>query len=849
VEALQKELGAVPDEDALTESFGYVTSKGRVISDEDAVKIATKTGQFRGGGTTSESFDFTPPRVSGKVTFEEIKLDAAQENAWKILTERRQGEPLSAEKMTAARTLWASSTSKLTEMAKLAENNPSDANLLSLKKMVDIHRMIQSEVVAARTETARALTSMRIPITSDALRHREINEIIQASGGSSTMRSLASAIADAARRGNPHEVEQLVERSWGAKTVDAVKEHWLAGLLWNPATWVANMVSNTAVLANTMGERAVAARIGRAFGDPTSVQAGEVTAQWAGLIGGMKDHFRFGWQAIKGAESGLSDKFGISIGGSKIDDGRPPAISSGATGVAKDGWLGRAIDGYGTAVRTPFRMLAGGDEFFKSAGASMEHHALATRIAKQEAAAGAIKPSMIKDRINEILHNPDDTVKMAVADQALYQTFNNAPGKFAQWIMQGKQKFPALNVLLPFVRTPANIFNYTAERTPIAPLMSRFRADVAAGGARRDLALTKMATGTMVMLTVADMAMEGNITGGGPANADGKALRERMGIQNYSIKVGGRYYSFNRLDPIGLTFAMAADAVELMHNTEWDRNDTKTEEEIVYAITGAIANSTMSKFYMRGLSEFFTGVANARGGGMQRFLEGLAGSVTGSGLPAIERQIDPYLREADGMLQTIRSRTPGLSADLPVSFDLWGRPKSYESGLGWGYDAFSPIYSRRFNPEPIDLEIQKHEMNIQDQPHRQSFDGVPVDLDRYPGAYSRFRELAGNEVKHPAWGMGLKDLLNATVEGKSPLSEVYRLRSDGPDGGKEAWVKDKLGEFNALARTQLLVEFPAIAEGVAEKKRVKQKRELEALTRQPVPDSRLPIAYQRPVVQ
>jgi hypothetical protein len=771
----------------------------------------------------------------GKMTFAEIKLSAGQRSAWDDLAKRREGDPLGAEAATAARTLWASSSSKLAEVAELAAKNPSETNLFAFRKMVEVHRTIQNEVIAARTETARALAAWRIPVSSDALRHREISDLINGAGGPETARALALRIAEGAKMGKVAAVEQLVAKGAFAKTQDAVLEIWKAGLLWSPTTHVANIISNSATILQNVTERAVAARIGRLLGDADSVQMGEAMAAWGGIVDGAKDGMRHAAKMMMTGE----DSF--MLPGSKLDDARPSAFSAeafaegstksilyrapGLDGNAQPNWLGHAVNGVGNTIRTSFRALAAEDQFFKSTIYSMELHAQAKRLATQEVNAGSIKPSMLNDRIEELLRNPPETVKLASADQALYQTFNNKPGEIAALFLRAKQIIPALNVIIPFVRTPANIFRYAAERSPVAPVFRSFRADLAAGGARRDLALARMGTGSMIMFTMADMALSGHITGGGPADPAQKAALYRSGWQPYSFKVGKDYLSYQRFDPLGLSIAMAADSVELMHNTDWNKRDTRSEEDVVWAITGAMANSTMSKSYMRGVSGMFDAVADRTGGGIKTFVERLAGSVVPSGAATIERVQDPYLREAEGVLQAMRARTPGISADLPLRRDLWGRPISFESGLGWAYDAFSPIYYRRSNPEPIDQEILKNGMNIQDPPHTQSFGGVDVDLDRFPGAFSRFMELAGNELKNPDTGQGAMDYLNAVVAGKAgEASGDYQRRTDGYDGGKELFVKTTLARYRAAARNQLLNEIPSLRAYVEDKRMEKAAR-------------------------
>jgi hypothetical protein len=128
---------------------------------------------------------------------------------------------------------------------------------------------------------------------------------------------------------------------------------------------------------------------------------------------------------------------------------------------------------------------------------------------------------------------------------------------------------------------------------------------------------------------------------------------------------------------------------------------------------------------------------------------------------------------------------------------------------------FSPIYSRKENPEPIDKELLRLEAPITMPARRVAFDGIIVDLDRFPGAYSRYLQLAGNELKDPAWGLGAKDFLNELVSGKHTMSQVYDMKSDGPDGTKAEMIQDIANKYRARSRKELLTEFPDIAAEVS----------------------------------
>ncbi|MDX1497988.1 MAG: hypothetical protein R3352_10560, partial [Salinisphaeraceae bacterium] len=678
---------------------------------------------------------------------------------------------------------------------------------------------------------ARALASWRIPAGSNAERFQQIENVLTQHGGTALSREMAQRIAALAEKGMHKELDAVIQKGAWAKTRDAFLEAWINGLLSGPKTHMVNMLSNTTVLFQQMYERHTAAKIAQVLGDDKSVQLGEATAQFFGMLSGLKDGMRYAAKSFKTGESG----YGLGKVEVQAED-FPNAISSEAFNLSNTGMVGRTVDTVGSIVRIPTRALAAADEFFKTVGYRMEMNALALRQATEEVNSGKIPADQLKHRIGEILDNPPESVRLAAIDQATYQTFTNKPGELAQLISEAKGKFPALNILLPFVRTPANIMRYTFERTPLAPLMKQHRADLRAGGARRDLALARVATGTTIMMMVADMAMNGDITGKGPSDRAQRGADMRQGWQAYSVKVGDRYFAYNRMDPIGMTMGLAADMVDILANDEYGGATEKSMEEIGVAVAMSIAQNTMSKTYLSGLAEFFEAMSDPERYG-DNYFQRLASSLVPTGLGEVTRAQDPYMRHAGTMLEAMMRKVPGLSDDLPMRRNLWGEPITYQSGLGAAYDAFSPIYSRSKKPSAIDEEILRIEANVNMPQKRTSFDGVTVDLSRYPEAYSRYVELAGNELKHPSWNLGARDLLNKIVSGKHSLSQVYNIRSDGPDGGKADYIKKTINQYRALARDQILREFPEISTEVELKKQEKRRLKMPQIQGQGVPEN------------
>ena len=776
-----------------------------------------------------EMADVSKPAIDearrGTQSFEQTKLSANQLNAWDILQSRRTGAPLNAEQSVAARQLWVSSADKLTQLAEAASTSPSEANLFAFRKMLSVHDAIQKEVIAARTETARSLSSWRIPVSSGTQRMQEVVARLDQTGGNDVARMLAQRVAALGNAGLTNEMTSVVEKGAYATTRDAVMEAWINGLLSNPTTHAANGISNTSVMYLRMAERGIGSRISSTLGTEDGVAAGEAGAQFFGHLQGMKDMFRYYGKLGRaflndgsaGAAEVAANKPTIALGisdAAKVE--HPPSISSEAFGLSSESSLGRAVDLGGQVVRVPGSLLGQSDEFFKTVGYRMELNAQAVRQATQEVNAGTIAQDAFKSRVAEIIEHPPENIHLAAVDSALYQTFTNAPNDLAKGLMRMTSKYPALKVILPFTRTPANILNFTFERTPIAPLMNSFRQSIAAGGARKDLALAQMALGTAAMMTFADMTLNGQISGRGPLEKGTKQAMSREGWQPYSIKLGDRWVSYNRLDPVGSLVGMSADMSETFLNAQHEALDDPDTEKLAVAGALAFAGNLTNKTYLSGLSSIIEALNDpqqAAEGWAQR----LAGSVIPSGVAQVERINDPTVREVNSMMDAIRARTPGLSKDLPAKMDMWGEPLTTTSGLGVPYDAFSPVYSRQPTPEPIDKEIIRNEVNIGMPPRRTSFNGVSVDMSQYPQAYARYVQLAGNEFKHPAWGMGAKDMLNAVVTGKHPLSPIYQMKSDGPDGGKDLFIRDIVSQYRTMARRQVLEEFPDLRKSVTER--------------------------------
>lgn len=779
----------------------------------------------------------------GVQSFEDTKLGADAVNAWDTLMSRRVGEPLNAEESLAARQLWASSAAKTYDLAGIATANPTPENLFAFRKMLATHAAIQEQVIAARTETARALSSWRIPAGAQDYRMAQMMSALKqdtgpASDGLSVSLDLAQRVKALQQAMDVEHLGDFAAKGVYATTRDAALEAWTNGLLTSPLTHVKVFLSNAATVALRIGERSLAGKYSALLGDADGVAVGEAGAQYSGLVSGLADAFRYAGRAanalltreplpalgsdplsnaIKAAKSG---NYSMSeTGGPGVDHNFGGAISSQAFGLSQSGWLGQGVDLLGQLTRSPGRALTAEHDFFRSIGYRMELNALATRQATAEVAAGKITEDALAGRVAELKANPPPSVTIGSVNAMTYQTFTDAPGKLANLIEQARTDFPLLRVILPFYKIPSRILSFTFERTPLAPLMSAYQANIAAGGSREALARAQMGLGTGMMLATADAVLSGQVTGSGPPEKSQRGAMMDTGWLPYSMKVGDRWVQYNKLETIGSSMAMAADVVETLHGYNVAVNgDDPDMTKLAIATTLSIAQDITSKTYLEGLSRFFETLANPKTEGEHQ-AQSLVGSAVPAGVAAADRLMDPYQRSVYSMLDAMKARTPGLSETLPLRRDVWGDPISHDSGMGKAYDLLSPFQTRQPTDSPIDTEILRLGANVNLPAAKVSFgQGASVDLRKTPEIYSRYVQLAGNEYKDPAWGLGAKDLLNQIVSGNHPLSPIYNMKSDGPDGMKAEMIHGLMNQYRAGARQQLLTEYPQL-QGTVDQKR------------------------------
>lgn len=752
----------------------------------------------------------------GKMTFGDIEQAAkkwtdGQEDAFKILQERRVGEPLNAEQSFAARQLWAASAQKVKELSQRVLESPTDANQFMFRKMLATHAAIQKEIIAARTETARALAQWKMPAGAPEEMASQLRAMLDYGGGDELTRKMAKDVMDMTNAGMVKEVENVINRGWWAKTIATWNEARIAGLLTNTTTHIVNFMSNTLNLGVAMADDLTTAAYAKMFGAESAARATDALMRLHGMVDGFKDGLRYSWKTIKAgaSENPYATKFD-----------RPPVIRSETYGLDKNSFWGCVIDFGGTAIRLPYRFLEASDDFFKAVAGRGALYVEAAQKAQTEVLSGKLAKDAMKARIADLIENPTVAMRTNAKTMAEYLTFTGEPSELTKHIGAIANKYPLVRFFLPFTKTPGNVLDFAMQHSAFAPLSRKFRADIAAGGIRADRAMGQMATGVAISIVGLDAAMNGLITGGGPSGAERQALL-RTGWQPYSVKIGDKYYSFARFDPVATDLSIMADIADLMIGDRYgesgfDENDDPDMMSASGLIALKVANAVLNKTYLSGLMDIVDAVADPTEAKARALVaNGLISMVPGLSSvnalsAAIARTTDPYAKDAANVIDRLKAQTPGLSKDVPDRLDLFGRKMKRATGSA-AYDMFVPVRVSEESQEPIDREILAQGAFIPMPNRKISVGGGKIDLKTRPALYNEYVGLAGNGLKLDEFdGMGVKDFLNAVVSGKKPEYGYESLSDGGPDvpGSKANFIRAVVNAGRKAAIAEMLERHP-----------------------------------------
>ena len=697
----------------------------------------------------------------GTISHQETEALAAMIDPSELM-QRKLGQAFNNAQSLRLRQLLEASADDVFEKSRVARGG-SDQDRLVYMQALTRHVAIQEQVAGASAEAGRALESFKI-LAKAGDKADALKRMVEALGG----REHIDAIAEMMSKLNSVEAISIFAKAeYKPTTWDMVMEAWINALLSGPQTHIVNAASNLLTALMSVPETMVAAGLG-VFRNGQRVAPQEIMARVYGLVQGATSGLT---AAAKAFETETLSNWATG----RDSLGRRQAIPSVTLRAGKQKWrVGRVpvpftgeVQLGGKQVRIPGRALLASDEFFKSLAFRQELNVRATRIGLSE----GLKGKALARRVLELAQNPTKKMRAQAEEYAELQTFTNPHGATGRWVIQGinaRTKIGRfLKVAIPFAGTMMNIQKFAAARSPFAYLFPEMRDDLKGknGAIRQDQARARIILGTSFALAMAYYVAQGLVTGSGPDDPEERALWLINNRPNAFKVPGIGWVPYGRLEPFATIIGLVADTMDI-----YAKRGKEDLGEIGAMIVASVGQNILDKNYMRGASDIVNALQDPDRYA-QRWADGLVGSVIPSVVAQYARADDPYIREARGMLDTLRSRTPGESQSLKVRRDVFGQPVKRPSTGSTLLDALDPFIPGEIANDPAAAEMERLNVKIPAIPRE--LGGVDLTPDEHDYlAYTTgvgIRKMVGAVISRPGYAVmtdfARKLVLDATVRG------------------------------------------------------------------------------------
>lgn len=469
---------------------------------------------------------------------------------------------------------------------------------------------------------------------------------------------------------DPAQLAQYVANLKPATTWEKIITAWKAGLLTNPTTHMANAIGNVAMWGL---ERAK---------DVPAVVADRLLALSTGFTTKAPNLSDMASAAAEGAQAGLAKAKGVMQGNVASDLAR--------LNVREIDFKNPILNAY---THTMFRSLSASDKVFRELALRQSIAEQARVLAAREGFSGAA----LEKRVGQLRAVPTDEMAVHAMEAADYATFqDNSPiAKAASGVRRAFG--PVGDVVLPFTRTPGNVAMRTFEYTPAGALLTvRDLSKLLDGAGTPELQrqvveqLGRSSIGTAAMIAGYTLAADGKWSGQRPTATDERATKEAEGLPDNAVKVGDRWYSLNRVSPIGNLLSVGGALYELAHAPD------ATGLDVLVGGVAAAGKSVADQTFLTGLSDAVDAVRSPKEHA-GTFIRSLGTSVIPAGVQAAVRAAQGTTRDERGaeLVDVVKSRAG--ASNLPVRRDVLGQPVE-RRGIGELVDPFSSRADRSDDP-------------------------------------------------------------------------------------------------------------------------------------------------------
>jgi len=418
--------------------------------------------------------------------------------------------------------------------------------------------------------------------------------------------------------------------------------------------------------------------------------------------------------------------------GARIDPRTNTIVPEDANAILDQSYdyITKAIPGKaGEWIRFPTRLTIGIDEYFKARLRNQKTMAFLSRKASMDEAAGkgsydelfnqykkkAFDPNMTPEERMDYTSRLENIFGDSQAfDTAIFDIRNYATdGTFQTKLTGGMEAISKFrgegNTLgstlatqvLPFLRTPWNLAKEGISYVPglgagarlvgLTPGTTRTTVDyhmvdgmpvkkfaTEVVNMTKEELVSRQLMGLSVVAGLGAMFSADKLTGSIP---DEPAERERWkanGIQPFSIKVGDKWVSYQRVEPFATVMGLAADTFALSDRYLSGKiQKGKEVDEAMATSWSNLKSNILDKTFLQGFADMVGALESDKK--IETYFANMAKRVVPALSSTAARVIDPYEREAIGITEKLQQRIPGLREKLPESYATYSQDPEGEA--------------------------------------------------------------------------------------------------------------------------------------------------------------------------
>lgn len=407
------------------------------------------------------------------------------------------------------------------------------------------------------------------------------------------------------------------------------------------------------------------------------------------------------------------------------------------------------------------------------------------------------------------IHNRADVTQAAIdfaTANAMEATFKNA-NAIAAALNNLKRNSSvasaALDVLLPFTTTPANIMQLTLDYSPLG-FFKALGSNIMGKStmAQRIDMVSKAATGSALMALGFALRAMGKITGAEPDDEDEAEWQKANGWQPYSLRGedGDWYYAYDWAQPVGSMLVFGSEIYDAIQGREdW--------RDAVFNAVYASGDSALNMSLFQNILGVLKGTGSPTEkvleeiitGGAAQFMPGIAG--------AIARTIDETKRSTytggdviEDTKARLQANTPFASKELPASVNVKGEentrgnlgerilqnfisPGNFSKGKGKKTDVDTEI-------ESLYAETEDNSIFPRKSPYKVSYDGETYTFTGDERA--DFQKIQGSKYYELASKLIASDIYR-NASGYDRAKMLAEISSFSLDAAKRDFFKGKDG--------------------------------------------------------